>query len=250
MRYFLDISYNGTGYHGWQHQDNANSIQDEIEDALQTIFRQKTAIMGAGRTDAGVHAKQMYAHFDTDQLIDEQLIQYKLNGLLTQDIAINQVLAVKDDAHARFHATSRAYEYLITTVKDPFLTDRAYPFSKLLDIDSMNVCAKELLGKKDFSSFCKSNTDVHTYVCEVKEAIWIKEGHLLHFNIKADRFLRNMVRAITGTLIECGLGKMNLKEFEAVIEARDRSAAGYSVPACGLYLTEITYPKDIFVAHE
>lgn len=250
MRYFLDISYNGTNFHGWQHQDNANSVQDEIENALQTIFRTKTPIMGAGRTDAGVHARQMYAHFDVEGPLDHKLVQHKLNGILPENVAVNNVLSVIEDAHARFHATERAYEYLITTVKDPFLKDQAYQFTRDLDVDTMNACAQKLIGKMDFSSFCKSNTDVHTYDCDVRSAHWEADGHLLRFTIKADRFLRNMVRAITGTLIECGQGKMNLAGFEDVINARDRSAAGYSVPACGLYLTEITYPKDIFVTHE
>ena len=247
MRYFLEISFKGTNYHGWQEQPNAITVQGVIEKALTLILRYPTKIMGAGRTDAGVHAKQMFAHFDTDKAIDENAITQKLNAFLPKDIAIRQIVKVQNDAHVRFDALARSYEYHISLQKDPFATENAWFMHKKLDVSMMNKAAKALLFYDDFQSFSKTHTDVKTFICRVDNAEWIRAGDTLVFYITADRFLRNMVRAIVGTLIDVGLHKINLDDFVKIIEAKNRQKAGFSVPAQGLYLTEIIYPKEIFI---
>ena len=245
MRYFIELSYVGTPFVGWQRQPAGDSVQSCLEDALSILFSKSLSIVGAGRTDAGVHAHQLYAHVDLDEHIDQDLT-FRLNKLLPKEIAVNNIVAVSQDAHARFDAVSRIYRYLINKQKNPFLQKRSYHFAKPLDLDLMNQAAKILIDNEDFKCFSKSRTDVKTYVCDIQEAYWQQNGSELVFYIKANRFLRNMVRAIVGTLIEVGLRKINISDFEGILASRDRSKAGYSVPAHGLYLEKVNYPKHIF----
>ena len=245
MRYFIELSYVGTPFVGWQRQPAGDSVPSCLEDALSILFSKSLSIVGAGRTDAGVHAHQLYAHVDLDEHIDQDLT-FRLNKLLPKEIAVNNIVAVSQDAHARFDAVSRIYRYLINKQKNPFLQKRSYHFAKPLDLDLMNQAAKILIDNEDFKCFSKSRTDVKTYVCDIQEAYWQQNGSELVFYIKANRFLRNMVRAIVGTLIEVGLRKINISDFEGILASRDRSKAGYSVPAHGLYLEKVNYPKHIF----
>ena len=247
MRYFIELSYVGTPFVGWQRQPAGDSVQSCLEDALSILFGKPLSIVGAGRTDAGVHAHQLYAHVDLDEHIGQDLT-FRLNKLLPKEIAVNNIVAVSQDAHARFDAVSRIYRYLINKQKNPFLQKRSYHFAKPLDLDLMNQAAKILIDNEDFKCFSKSRTDVKTYVCDIQEAYWQQNGSELVFYIKANRFLRNMVRAIVGTLIEVGLRKINISDFEGILASRDRSKAGYSVPAHGLYLEKVNYPKHIFAA--
>ena len=245
MRYFLELSYNGNAYHGWQNQPNAISVQEVIEKALTTLLKKPTDIVGAGRTDAGVHALQMFAHFDYSHKLDLEKFRYKLNSFLPKDIAIHDIYEVKKDAHARFDAVSRTYLYRISKEKDVFNFNRAYRINTELDFNKMNEASKILLEYIDFECFSKSNTDVKTFNCKVMKADWVEEGNELHFTIKADRFLRNMVRAIVGTLITIGSGKMDIQDLHAIIKSKNRSEAGYSVPAHALYLSKIEYPDHL-----
>ncbi|WP_298543274.1 tRNA pseudouridine(38-40) synthase TruA [uncultured Aquimarina sp.] len=247
MRYFLELSYNGTPYHGWQRQPNAISVQEVLEDSLSLLLRRKIEVMGAGRTDTGVHARQIMVHFDSEVVLDTVHFKYKLNSLLPKEIAVQMVSLVKEDAHARFDAVSRSYEYIIALSKDPFRINSAYYLKKELDIDLMNEAAKLLLNYTNFKCFSKSKTDVKTYNCNITDAVWEKTGDVLVFKISANRFLRNMVRAIVGTLIEIGEHKLDLNDLKRIIKSENRSEAGYSVPAHGLYLTEVQYPKTIYL---
>jgi len=246
MRYFLELSYNGTPYHGWQRQPNAISVQEVLESALSTLLREEISIVGAGRTDTGVHAKQIIAHFDTNTPLDKEQLAYKLNSLLPAEIAILRIHNVIETAHARFDATQRSYEYHVTLVKDPFRIGAAYFVKRQLDIDAMNEAAKILLNHTNFKCFSKSKTDVKTYNCTITKAKWVESNDILVFKISANRFLRNMVRAIVGTLIEVGEHKIAIQDVEKIIKSEDRGQAGYSVPAHGLYLTEVTYPETIY----
>ena len=245
MRYFIELSYDGTPFVGWQRQPAGDSVQSCLEDALSILFRKPLRIVGAGRTDAGVHAHQLFAHVDIDEHIDQDLT-FRLNKLLPKEIAVRNIIAVAQDAHARFDAVSRSYRYHITTQKNPFLQKRSYQFAKPLDIELMNQAAKILIDHEDFKCFSKSKTDVKTYICDIHYAHWQQDGSELVFFIQANRFLRNMVRAIVGTLLEVGLRKISISDFEAILASRDRSQAGYSVPAHGLYLNKVNYPKHIF----
>jgi tRNA pseudouridine38-40 synthase len=245
LRYFLELSYNGAGYHGWQNQPNAISVQEVIEKALSTLLGNKIEIVGAGRTDAGVHAKQMFAHFDTDFDFNESDLVFKLNSFLPKDIAIHNLFKVKPEAHTRFDALSRTYLYRVNLNKNVFNFDNAYYVKQDLDVDMMNEASKILFQYKDFQSFSKSNTDVKTYYCDIMKAEWFFKDDELHFVIQANRFLRNMVRAIVGTMINIGLGKIQAEDLHTIIQSKNRSEAGFSVPAHGLYLTNIEYPVDI-----
>ena len=251
LRYFIKLAYNGTQYHGWQQQPNAASVQETINKAISTILNTETNVMGAGRTDTGVHAREMYAHFDFDDNIDVPTIVHKLNSYLPNDIVIHTIFQVTDEAHCRFDAVKRTYEYHINTFKDPFLQQQSYYFHQTLDISLMNEAAKLLFNYTDFECFSKVNTDVNTFNCSIYEAQWTLSAHKqvndksengrLVFTISANRFLRNMVRAIVGTLINVGLHKITLNDFESIIKSKSRNRAGFSVPAHGLYLTEIAY---------
>ena len=245
MRYFIEISYQGTNYHGWQSQPNACTVQEIIENCLSKITNNSIKLLAAGRTDSGVHANQMFAHFNINEKInDKNSFIHKTNSFLPSDIAVKNVLQVEDDSHARFDALSREYEYHISLNKNPFEIDKSYLYKNPLDLNKMNKCCDILFQYTDFKSFSKSKTDVKTYDCQIFKAKWLLNGDSLIFKIKADRFLRNMVRAIVGTLIEVGLGKINQKDFKVIIEKKDRQLAGFSVPAHGLYLKKIEYNWD------
>lgn len=248
----MELSYFGKHYHGWQRQPNAVTVQQTIEQALTTILRRSVLIMGAGRTDTGVHATQMFAHFDWDDssfgiAATLQKFVYKVNSLLPPDIAIHKIFKVCTQAHTRFDATHRSYTYRIAKHKNPFSTDYAYSLHYAIDMDVMNQAAALLLDYKDFECFSKSNTEVNTYLCEVTKAVWIETKDEYHFHITANRFLRNMVRAIVGTLLEIGQGKKPVNWMHEVIAQKSRSQAGSSVPGHGLYLTEIMYPETIYI---
>ena len=245
MRYFIAISYNGKAYHGWQIQPNAITVQEVLEQALSTLLSETLAVVGAGRTDAGVHATELIAHFDTDAIFDVNQLVFKLNSFLPQDISITKIYKVKSDAHARFDAVSRTYLYRVALKKNVFTYDNTYAIRQVLDVDRMNAACKILFEYKDFQCFSKSQTDVKTYHCDIMKAEWVVKEDELQFTIKANRFLRNMVRAIVGTMVNIGLGKMNVDDLHTVIQSKNRSEAGFSVPAHGLYLTHIEYPKDI-----
>lgn len=264
MRLFVHFQYDGTNYHGWQIQPNGNTVQAELQKALSTILRQPIEVVGAGRTDTGVHARHMVAHFDApptspqgedlNSLVKShggkaspcgggfEGVVYKLNRLLPRDISVLQIEQVADDMHARFSATSRKYHYYISTRKDAFSRHYAWQIHWQLDFDKMNEAAQMLIGEKDFASFCKVGSDVKTTMCNLTHAQWVKDSETnWHFEITANRFLRNMVRAVVGTLIEVGRGRMTLEQFKAVLSQKSRSAAGESVPANGLFLEEISY---------
>lgn len=246
-RYFIYLSFNGKNYCGWQIQPNGVSVQQRLEESLSILLREKINVTGAGRTDAGVHASLMVAHFDVDQTISGLLLLLvdKLNRILPPDIAVQEIKPVRPDAHARFDAISRTYRYYLTDKKDPFRQDFIYKVSKQPDFDLMNRAAEILRETTDFTSFSKLHTDVKTNNCRVTYARWEKDGDIWVFTIRADRFLRNMVRAIVGTLLEVGRGKLSLEEFRQVIESKDRGNAGTSVPGHALFLVDIEYPDDI-----
>ncbi|MCB0457150.1 MAG: tRNA pseudouridine(38-40) synthase TruA [Flavobacteriaceae bacterium] len=247
MRYFMELAYNGTNYCGWQNQPNGVAVQEVVEKALSTLLGAEIAITGAGRTDAGVHAKQTFAHFDTEEITDTQHLVYRLNSFLPKDISVHDIFAVKGDAHARFDALSRTYEYHVNLKKNPFQDGFSYHIHLQPDVSKMNKAAKVLLHYEDFQCFSRSKTDVKTYYCTITKAHWEQRENGLIFTITANRFLRNMVRAIVGTLLEIGFGKMNLEDFKTIIESKNRSNAGASAPAHGLYLTNIEYPESIKV---
>ena len=246
LRYFIELSYNGKDYHGWQYQPNAISVQEVIEDALTILIGNKTTVVGCGRTDAGVHAIQYFLHFDVAQRIEELKLVYKLNAFLPYNIAVHQLFLVLENDHARFDASSRSYEYRIYLGKNPFLLDTTWQVqSQVYDIHKMNIASKTLFDFRNFKAFSKAKTDVKTYDCVISRAEWVKEGNHLTFYITANRFLRNMVRAIVGTLLDVGIGKTTLDDFIKIIENKDRTIAGASVKAKGLFLTEVIYPKSI-----
>ena len=241
MRYFIKLAYKGTQYHGWQLQPNAVSVQETLNKALSVILNSEINIMGAGRTDTGVHAKEMYEHFDFDLPFDRTNLVYKLNSFLAKDIVIFDIFAVDDAAHTRFDALNRTYEYHIHTFKNPFLAEQSWYFHQKLDIDLMNQASQLLFSHRNFQCFSKVNTDVNTFDCTIFEAHWKQENDALIFTISANRFLRNMVRAIVGTLVNVGLRKISVTDFNTIIENKNRDKAGFSVPAHGLYLTKIDY---------
>ena len=246
MRYFITFSFDGTSFHGSQSQPNGNTVQAEMEAAFATILRRPVPLTFAGRTDAGVHAEKMVAHFDVESAVPANF-GARLNNLLPPSIAISDLRLVRDDAHARFDATARTYRYRITTRKDPFLHINHTRVAPGLDFEAMNKAAALLLGKQDFASFCRVHTDVKTTICDVREAKWIQESETEYsFIITADRFLRNMVRAVVGTLFEVGRGHIPPEAMAKVIDAHHRSAAGHSAPAEGLSLIEIIYPQNIY----
>ena len=242
MRYFITFSYDGTRYHGWQIQPNGDSVQERLEWALSTLLRREVNVTGAGRTDAGVHARVMVAHFDFEEAIDCQQLCYKLNRLLPFDIAVQEVKQVSDDMHARFSATSRTYHYYIHTKKDPFRRAYSCEIHYPLDFALMNEAGKILTTYEDFGAFCKSHTDVKTTICHVTEARWVQTSETAwYFRITANRFLRNMVRAVVGTLIDVGRGKLSIEEFRKVIEGKRRTDAGESMPGNALFLEDVRY---------
>lgn len=246
MRYFLDLAYNGTNYHGWQVQQNAHTVQGEFEKALSKLLRQPIGVIGSGRTDTGVHAEQQLVHIDWEGVLDAEQLQFRLNALLPPDIAVKRIFPVHPKAHARFSARFRSYEYRICREKNPFLQKLCYVNTRALNVAAMNEAAALLLPWEDFECFSRVHTDVKHFRCTIKEAIWVEEDNQLVFYIRANRFLRNMVRAIVGTLLEVGQARMSLEGFQQVLESRDRSRAGRSAPAQGLFLTKVEYPDTIY----
>lgn len=244
MRYFIWFNYDGTRYHGWQTQPNGITVQSELERCLSLLLRQDISVTGAGRTDTGVHARQMAAHFDVEQLpMNPHDLTYKLNGLLPQDIAVDRIEQVTDDLHARFSAVARTYYYYVHTKKDPFQRHYSLELHYQLDYELMNEAGRILMEYEDFGAFCKAGSDVKTTLCHVTHAQWHQTSPTSwYFQITANRFLRNMVRAVVGTLIEVGRGKMSLQEFREVIEGGRRTQAGESMPAKALFLEKVEYP--------
>lgn len=247
MRYFFEIVYNGTPYHGWQSQPNAISVQQVVEDCLTKVFRQPTPITGSGRTDTGVHCEQQFFHADVETDLSNPEWIGKLNSILPRFIAIRSIKAVKPDASARYDALERTYTYHITRVKNPILVGRAYYFFRELNMDAMKRATDLLLGEHDFQCFSKTNTDVNHFICNIKSARWNQKDDLLVFTITANRFLRGMVRSVVGTLLNVGSEKITLKQFQEILKSKDRKQAGMNVPADALYLVQVKYPKSIFI---
>lgn len=245
MRYFVAFSYFGKSYHGWQRQPNAITVQQLLEEAFSTLLRQPVSLVGAGRTDTGVHARQMIAHMDIEKKIRRSELIHRLNAFLPDDIAVQDIFKVPTGAHARFDALERTYEYWLVTEKNPFYKDTAHYLRGPLELDKMNQAAQLLLQHEDFQCFSKSGSDVKTYNCQVRKAAWTRVGDRLVFTISADRFLRNMVRAVVGTLLEVGKGKLQPDDVKGIIKSGDRGKAGVSVPAKGLYLTRVSYPVQL-----
>ena len=246
MRYFVEFAYNGKAYCGWQSQPNSVSIQQVMEYSLSVLLSCPITLTGAGRTDSGVHSKQMFAHFDYEGIIQSNFV-HRVNTFLPRDIVIYAFYQAENEAHARFDAVKRTYQYYIVQYKNPFLTDFAFHFHWNLDIDLMNKACEILKMYDDFQCFSKSKTDVKTYLCKIEKAFWKRnDENILVFEITADRFLRNMVRAIVGTMLNIGQKKLTLEGFKQVIESKNRGKAGFSVPAHGLYLTKIVYPERLF----
>jgi tRNA pseudouridine38-40 synthase len=247
MRYFFEIAYNGTHYNGWQSQQNATGVQAIVEESLSKLLRTEMKIVGSGRTDTGVHCEQQFFHTDIEKDFDAQNLIQRMNSLLPSDISIYSVRKVNADASARYNAQERTYQYRITRKKNPFVEKLAWHYFKPADSKTMNKAASLLLGEHDFESFSKVKTDVNHFVCEIKKAVWEESNDTLEFTITANRFLRGMVRAIVGTLLDVGSGKITVSEFQSIIKSRDRKKAGANVPPYGLYLTKVKYPKSIFI---
>jgi len=246
MRFFFEISYNGTHYHGWQNQKNAIGVQQVVEDALSKLFREEISIVGSGRTDTGVHCVQQFFHADIKKEFKPVDLVHRLNAFLPKDIAIKNILPVKADAHARFDAIERSYQYKITRVKDPLLVGYAHYFFRDLDVTNIERASALLVGEHDFESFSKVKTDVNHFICDLKQATWSQKGDVLIFTITANRFLRGMVRAIVGTLLDVGTGKLTIKQFQEILKSKDRKKAGMNAPPEGLYLTHVKYPRSLF----
>lgn len=248
FRYFIFLSYHGANYHGWQQQHNAPSVQETITHSLRLLLSAHVSLVGCGRTDTGVHAREFYAHFDLDKNmvpVDLDRLVYRLNRFLPGDITIHWICPAPADLHARFSAISRTYRYYLHTSKDPFLHDTSWFVHDIPDIHAMNQGASLLLGNDDFTSFSKLHSAAKTNICRLVHAAWEQEGHRMIFTVTADRFLRNMVRAMVGTLVGLGQGKIDLEGLAGIIEAKDRSDAGQSVPAHGLFLEKVIYPVSL-----
>ncbi|MCL2246683.1 MAG: tRNA pseudouridine(38-40) synthase TruA [Lentimicrobiaceae bacterium] len=244
MRYFVELSYNGAPFFGWQRQPNQMSVQEVLEDCFSLLLKNKIELVGCGRTDTGVHARNFFAHFDYEELLAEdylETLQHKLNAFLPKELVIYRIFKVADDAHARFSALDRTYKYYVAISKDPFQFQTTYRVYEKLDLEAMNAAASFLLENKDFTSFSKLHTDVNNNFCEIKAACWEQEGDSLVFTITANRFLRNMVRAIVGTLLLVGKGKISVTDFQEIIQEKNRNKAGMSAPAHALFLEKITY---------
>lgn len=243
-RYFLELAYKGTSYHGWQFQPNAVAVQEILEKALKVFFRFDVETLGCGRTDTGVHASQFFAHLDlpANLEINQEKFLKSVNSLLPYDIAVSQLIQVHNNAHARFDAVSRAYQYHIHFKKDPFKTDSSWLIKDQLDLPAMRTAASIIRDYNDFGAFCKSNADNFTNICHIQKSEWEETPGGLTYHISANRFLRNMVRAVVGTLVDVGKGKLPPNAMHQIIQSQNRSSAGASVPACGLFLTEVKYP--------
>lgn len=247
MRYLFEIAYNGTNYNGWQTQQNGVAVQTVVEEVMSTILRTPVAIVGSGRTDAGVHCEQQFFHTDIPEQSDDKDLLLRLNSFLPRDIVLRSVRAVKPDISARYDAIERSYRYQITRVKNPFLLGLSWHYFKALDVDNMNEAAAYILGEQDFECFSKVKTNVNHFLCDIKRASWTTQGDELIFRIAANRFLRGMVRAIVGTLLDVGTGKITQRDFLSIIQSKDRKKAGANVPAYGLYLEKVVYPAGIYI---
>ena len=247
VRYFFEITYNGSNYNGWQSQKNGIGVQTIVEDALSVLLQEQLKIVGSGRTDTGVHCEQQYFHVDVKNSFDSESFLIKFNSFLPKDISISSIRKVKADANARYDAVERTYRYQITRKKNPFLNGLAWHFFKPVSVEAMNKAAALLMGEHDFQCFSKVNTDVNHFLCDIKKATWKQEGDKLEFTITANRFLRGMVRAIIGTLLDIGTGKNSMKDLQHILQSRDRKKAGANVPAHGLYLTKVKYPAEVFI---
>jgi len=245
MRYFLEVSYKGTAYSGFQSQKNANTIQAEVEKAIKILFKEEIQLTGSSRTDAGVHALQNYFHFDIKGELSPQLL-YNLNAILPGDIAIKNLQKVKNDTHCRFDAISREYKYFIYQKKNPFLEDRAFYFPYTIDLESMQKAAGIIKEYSDFTSFSKKNTQVKSFVCEIQESKWMVEGECIVYQVKANRFLRGMVRSLTATMLKIGRNKISIDFFRNIVEAKDCTLANFAAPAHGLFLVEVAFPDSYF----
>jgi tRNA pseudouridine38-40 synthase len=243
-RYFIEVAYRGTGYSGFQTQENAITIQSELERCLAVLHRFSFSLTGSSRTDAGVHARQNFFHFDCAQGLHPQLL-YKLNAILPADIVVRHVYRVTDEAHCRFDAMSRQYGYRIYSRKDAFLVDRSYYFPYTLDVDRMQQAATLLMAYSDFTSFSKRNTQVKNFECRLERSEWVREGEEWVYRVKANRFLRGMVRALTSTMLLVGRGKIDLPEFQLIIESKNCERASFAVPAHGLFLEAVSYPDEL-----
>ncbi|MCH2232896.1 MAG: tRNA pseudouridine(38-40) synthase TruA [Crocinitomicaceae bacterium] len=242
QRYFLELAYDGTNFFGWQVQPNQRTVQAEIETALSKLYsNEKVGVTGCGRTDTGVHASQYFLHFDAIERYGVEDLKHKLNGMLPTDIAVYRVIPIEKEIHARFDADKRTYTYYISQEKNPFTIKNSWYKRLNLDLNKMNEASKMCIGKKDFECFSKVHTEVNNFLCEVFECEWRFENNQYIFKVSANRFLRNMVRAMVGTFIEVGLGKINLEQFDKILKSKDRSEAGSSVPAQGLFLSEVKY---------
>lgn len=247
MRYFIEFSYKGTAYNGWQKQNNALTIQEVLETAMSTYFRNPIQLTGSSRTDAGVHAEQQFAHFDSEEeIVNVRKAINSLNGMIPYDVAVKGIYRVQEGVNSRFAATHRRYEYRIARTKNPFLTNQVYVCKAELDVEKMNEAAALLLRYIDFESFSKIHTNVNNFRCAISEASWRQESELLIFSIQSNRFLRGMVRALVGTQLMVGTGKITVDDFEKKLEARDRKKAGPQAPAEGLFLVEVGYPDGLF----
>jgi tRNA pseudouridine38-40 synthase len=245
MRYFLEIAYDGTHYHGWQVQPNALSVQEVLDDCLSKILRRSISSTGSGRTDTGVHASQQFVHFDVEQELDTRQLVYRLNRILPNDISARNLYMVASDAHARFNAHARTYHYYITLTKNPFKRYYAYYHSRPLDVEKMNEAAAILLQHQDFTTFSKVKGDTRHYRCSIYEAVWRQQGEELMFTVKANRFLRGMVRLVVGTLVDVGRGKLTVQAFEQIVASQDRSQSSGAAPAEGLFLAKVEYPDEL-----
>lgn len=247
-RYFFEIAYNGTNYNGWQSQRNSLGVQTVVEEAMSKLLREKVAIVGSGRTDTGVHCEQQFFHCDLETEFDIDDLILRLNSFLPKDIAINGIRNVKPTASARYDAVERTYRYEITRKKNPFLEGLAWHYFKSVDVQTMNRAAALLIGEHDFECFSKVKTDVNHFLCDIRKADWrLDERDRLVFTISANRFLRGMVRAIVGTLLDTGTGKITIQDFQEILNSRDRKRAGANVPSHGLYLMKVKYPAHIFL---
>jgi tRNA pseudouridine38-40 synthase len=247
MRYFFEIAYNGTNYNGWQSQHNAVGVQTIVEDALSKLLREEIKIVGSGRTDTGVHCEQQFFHTDIEHAFEAETLMVRVNSFLPRDVVINSIRPVRPEASARYDATERTYRYQITRKKNPFMDGLAWHFFKPVDVQAMNRAADLLLGEHDFECFSKVKTDVNHFLCTIKKASWKEEGDMLMFTITANRFLRGMVRAIVGTLLDIGTNKSSLKDLQQILQSKDRKKAGANVPSMGLYLTKVKYPAEVFL---
>ncbi|MFT4016677.1 MAG: tRNA pseudouridine(38-40) synthase TruA [Agriterribacter sp.] len=244
-RYFIEVAYKGNNYAGFQVQDNVLTIQSEVQKALAVFYKEQIPLTGSSRTDAGVHALQNYFHADVPFLILQKNI-YNLNALLPRDIAVKNILQVNNEAHCRFDAESREYKYYVSGKKDPFITDRSYFFPYSIDEEKLHEAAATILNYTDFTSFSKRNTQVKTFICQVLESRWVKEDDCLVYHVKANRFLRGMVRGLTGTMLQVARGKVTIDDFKKIIESRDCTKADFAVPGHGLFLVQVNYPERVW----